>query len=155
MLEPFSPLTRGQYPIFNKYPKFVVDYQVNWELCKILREKCLFSGVKSTDPSHENSKQPIKDSTYKGGKGKRAWYRGQQRSRISVKHSRAKTFDFLLESKCNVKERSLFQTVSMCCVKLSIPIVNTDPVSGERRLSFDFLFTHGIFMRIVKLSSTV
>ena len=32
MLEPFSPLTRGQYPIFNKYPKFVVDYQVNWEL---------------------------------------------------------------------------------------------------------------------------
>ena len=63
MLEPFSPLTRGQYPIFNKYPKFVVDYQVNWELCKILREKCLFSGVKSTDPSHENSKQPIIGNT--------------------------------------------------------------------------------------------
>ena len=29
MLEPFIPLTRGQYPIFNKYPKFIVDYQVN------------------------------------------------------------------------------------------------------------------------------
>ncbi|KAL9974989.1 hypothetical protein ACROYT_G012102 [Oculina patagonica] len=28
MLEPFIPLTRGQYPIFNKYPKFIVDYQV-------------------------------------------------------------------------------------------------------------------------------
>ena len=29
MLEPFAPLTKGQYPIFNKYPKFIVDYQVN------------------------------------------------------------------------------------------------------------------------------
>ncbi|XP_073233564.1 TBC1 domain family member 31-like [Porites lutea] len=28
MLEPFTPLTKGQYPIFNKYPKFIVDYQV-------------------------------------------------------------------------------------------------------------------------------
>ncbi|PFX32292.1 TBC1 domain family member 31 [Stylophora pistillata] len=27
MLEPFMPLTKGQYPIFNKYPKFIVDYQ--------------------------------------------------------------------------------------------------------------------------------
>ena len=29
MLEPFTPLTKGQYPIFNKYPKFIVDYQVS------------------------------------------------------------------------------------------------------------------------------
>ena len=28
MLEDFTPLTTGQYPIFNKYPKFIVDYQV-------------------------------------------------------------------------------------------------------------------------------
>ena len=27
-LEEFSPLTVGQYPVFNKYPKFIVDYQV-------------------------------------------------------------------------------------------------------------------------------
>ncbi|NXK37038.1 TBC31 protein, partial [Piprites chloris] len=27
MLEDFIPLTKGQYPIFNKYPKFIVDYQ--------------------------------------------------------------------------------------------------------------------------------
>ena len=45
MLEPFSPLTRGQYPVFNKYPKFVVDYQVNWKLRKILREKFHFDKV--------------------------------------------------------------------------------------------------------------
>ena len=28
MLEPFSPLTTGTYPVFNKYPTFIVDYQV-------------------------------------------------------------------------------------------------------------------------------
>ncbi|XP_028392859.1 TBC1 domain family member 31-like [Dendronephthya gigantea] len=28
MLEDFKPLTKGQYPVFNKYPKFIVDYQV-------------------------------------------------------------------------------------------------------------------------------
>jgi hypothetical protein len=28
MIESFQPLTRGQYPVFNKYPKFIVDYQI-------------------------------------------------------------------------------------------------------------------------------
>lgn len=28
MMESFQPLTRGQYPVFNKYPKFIVDYQI-------------------------------------------------------------------------------------------------------------------------------
>lgn len=27
LLEELKPLTKGQYPIFNKYPKFIVDYQ--------------------------------------------------------------------------------------------------------------------------------
>ncbi|NXB52265.1 TBC31 protein, partial [Leucopsar rothschildi] len=27
MLDDFTPLTKGQYPIFNKYPMFIVDYQ--------------------------------------------------------------------------------------------------------------------------------
>ncbi|GAB1597767.1 TBC1 domain family member 31 [Argonauta hians] len=27
LLNDFVPLTRGQYPVFNKYPKFIVDYQ--------------------------------------------------------------------------------------------------------------------------------
>ena len=28
LLTEFTPLTKGQYPVFNKYPKFIVDYQV-------------------------------------------------------------------------------------------------------------------------------
>ena len=33
----FTPLTRDTYPVFNKYPKFIVDFQVSMfvELCKI------------------------------------------------------------------------------------------------------------------------
>lgn len=34
-LEPFTPLTHGQYPIFNKYPKFIVDYQVTVKADKV------------------------------------------------------------------------------------------------------------------------
>ena len=28
LLDAFVPLTKGTYPVFNKYPKYVVDYQV-------------------------------------------------------------------------------------------------------------------------------
>ena len=29
LLQPFAPLTKGSsYPVFNKYPNFIVDYQV-------------------------------------------------------------------------------------------------------------------------------
>uniref|UniRef100_A0A8B9SGA6 TBC1 domain family member 31 n=1 Tax=Anas platyrhynchos TaxID=8839 RepID=A0A8B9SGA6_ANAPL len=32
VLDDFIPLTKGQYPVFNKYPKFIVDYQSQeWE----------------------------------------------------------------------------------------------------------------------------
>lgn len=27
MLDAFVALTKGQYPVFNQYPKFIVDYQ--------------------------------------------------------------------------------------------------------------------------------
>lgn len=31
-LDDFIPLTKGQYPVFNKYPNFIVDYQTReWE----------------------------------------------------------------------------------------------------------------------------
>lgn len=28
ILEDYVPLTKGNYPVFNKYPTFIVDYQV-------------------------------------------------------------------------------------------------------------------------------
>ena len=36
VLDNFQPLTTGQYPVFNKYPKFIVDYQVLSKSCSVL-----------------------------------------------------------------------------------------------------------------------
>ncbi|XP_062521814.1 TBC1 domain family member 31-like isoform X2 [Corticium candelabrum] len=41
VIDSFQPLTKGQYPIFNKYPKFVVDYQVK-ERDRLRREEMTF-----------------------------------------------------------------------------------------------------------------
>jgi len=49
MLEDFSPLTKGQYPIFNKYPKFIVDYQVS-QLLKLFT--CLPNLPRSLNKSY-------------------------------------------------------------------------------------------------------
>lgn len=38
LLTPLVPLTRGTYPVFNRYPKFIVDYQAR-EREKIRREE--------------------------------------------------------------------------------------------------------------------
>ncbi len=38
MTDPFCPLSKGTYPVFNKYPKFIVDYQVR-ERERIRREE--------------------------------------------------------------------------------------------------------------------
>ncbi|XP_067888649.1 TBC1 domain family member 31 isoform X2 [Heterodontus francisci] len=53
MLDDFVPLTKGQYPIFNKYPKFVVDYQTKereriWhEEMEYLKERQLAHGLQA------------------------------------------------------------------------------------------------------------
>jgi len=51
MLESFVPLTKGTYPVFNRYPKFIVDYQVQererirQEELQYLRERYSMSTV--------------------------------------------------------------------------------------------------------------
>lgn len=45
-LSDFEPLTQGQYPIFNKYPTFIVEYQsqererIRQQEVEYLRERC-------------------------------------------------------------------------------------------------------------------
>lgn len=53
LMDDFEPLTKGQYPVFNKYPKFIVDYQVI--LCNYLP-----GGVKQTKCFFLSSKPQIK-----------------------------------------------------------------------------------------------
>ena len=51
LLDPFVPLSRGTYPVFNKYPKFIVDYQVQerqrirMEELEYLRERLASRGT--------------------------------------------------------------------------------------------------------------
>lgn len=53
VLDDFIPLTKGQYPVFNKYPKFIVDYQSQeWERIRqdeieYLRERYLMGKLKT------------------------------------------------------------------------------------------------------------
>lgn len=46
LLSDFTPLTTGQYPIFNQYPEFIVEYQsrerekIRLQEMEYLRERC-------------------------------------------------------------------------------------------------------------------
>ncbi|KAM6457750.1 TBC1 domain family member 31 isoform 1-T1 [Liasis olivaceus] len=70
MLEDFVPLTKGQYPIFNKYPKFIVDYQsqererIRQEEIEYLRERQLLHEIEAKAIEHR-----VEDET---------WYRKQE-----------------------------------------------------------------------------
>nr|XP_020652229.1 TBC1 domain family member 31 [Pogona vitticeps] len=70
MLEDFVPLTKGQYPIFNKYPKFIVDYQsqererIRQDEIEYLRERQLVHEMEA-----KAIEQRVEDE---------AWYRNQE-----------------------------------------------------------------------------
>lgn len=69
-LDDFKPLTMGQYPVFNKYPKFIVDYQVQ-ERERIRHEEMEYLRQKKV--SLEMQKE-----TQKRQQEEEAWYRQQQ-----------------------------------------------------------------------------
>ncbi|XP_039571381.1 TBC1 domain family member 31 isoform X3 [Passer montanus] len=70
MLDDFTPLTKGQYPVFNKYPTFVVNYQAQkWE--KIRQDEIEY--LRERQLAHESEakaqEQKAEDE---------AWYRKQK-----------------------------------------------------------------------------
>nr|KAI8762589.1 TBC1 domain family member 31-like [Biomphalaria glabrata] len=70
ILEDFVPLTNGNYPVFNKYPKFIVDYQVQererirQEEMEYMRQKVLTLDVQKETLQKQQEEQQ--------------WYRQQQ-----------------------------------------------------------------------------
>ncbi|XP_054241318.1 TBC1 domain family member 31 isoform X2 [Indicator indicator] len=70
MLDDFIPLTKGQYPVFNKYPKFIVDYQTR-EREKIRRDEIEY--LRERQIAHE---QEAKAQEWKAED--EAWYRKQE-----------------------------------------------------------------------------
>ncbi|XP_064251931.1 TBC1 domain family member 31 isoform X4 [Passer domesticus] len=70
MLDDFTPLTKGQYPVFNKYPTFIVNYQAQkWE--KIRQDEIEY--LRERQLAHESEakaqEQKAEDE---------AWYRKQK-----------------------------------------------------------------------------
>uniref|UniRef100_A0A8C0GED5 TBC1 domain family member 31 n=1 Tax=Chelonoidis abingdonii TaxID=106734 RepID=A0A8C0GED5_CHEAB len=70
MLDDFIPLTKGQYPVFNKYPKFIVDYQtqererIRQDEIEYLRERQLVHEIEA-----KAVQRKVEDE---------AWYRKQE-----------------------------------------------------------------------------
>lgn len=70
LLEPFMPLTQGTYPVFNKYPKFIVDYQVR-ERERIRQEEMEYL-------RQRQSAMELERLTEKRRNEEEAWYRQQE-----------------------------------------------------------------------------
>ncbi|WAR11356.1 TBC31-like protein [Mya arenaria] len=69
-LDNFQPLTRGQYPVFNKYPKFIVDYQVQErERIRVEEMDYLRQRQVSMDMQRETGRRQQEEE---------AWYRQQK-----------------------------------------------------------------------------
>ncbi|XP_033368324.1 TBC1 domain family member 31 isoform X6 [Parus major] len=80
MLDDFTPLTKGQYPVFNKYPTFIVDYQAReWE--KIRQDEIEY--LRKRQLAHESEakaqEQKAEDE---------AWYRKQKLLREAEEQKR-------------------------------------------------------------------
>ncbi|XP_035678691.1 TBC1 domain family member 31-like [Branchiostoma floridae] len=70
VMEEFQPLTRGQYPIFNKYPTFIVDYQVK-ERERIREEELQYLQERQVT-------EELKRETERKRHQEEAWYRQQE-----------------------------------------------------------------------------
>ncbi|XP_075271731.1 TBC1 domain family member 31 isoform X5 [Opisthocomus hoazin] len=93
MLDDFVPLTKGQYPVFNKYPKFIVDYQtqererIRQDEIEYLRERQLAHELEA-----KAQEQKAEDE---------AWYRKQELLREAEEQRRK----MLLEEEEKLAER--------------------------------------------------
>ncbi|XP_069776383.1 TBC1 domain family member 31 isoform X2 [Narcine bancroftii] len=70
MLDDFVPLTKGQYPIFNKYPKFILNYQTQ-ERERIWQEELKY--LKERQLTHELQAKSVRRQAENA-----AWYRQQE-----------------------------------------------------------------------------
>lgn len=70
LLEDFVPLTKGLYPVYNKYPKFVVDYQ-NQERERIRQEELEY--LRERQMTHEIQAEALKRKVEDD-----AWYQQQE-----------------------------------------------------------------------------
>ncbi|NXU83623.1 TBC31 protein, partial [Xiphorhynchus elegans] len=117
MLEDFIPLTKGQYPVFNKYPKFIVDYQAQ-ERDRIRQDEIEY--LRERQLAHESEakaqEQKAKDE---------AWYRKQKLLREAEEQRRK----MLLEE----EERLAEQRQRLAAVKRELKIKELQLLDASRR----------------------
>ncbi|NXJ79933.1 TBC31 protein, partial [Trogon melanurus] len=117
MLDDFIPLTKGQYPIFNKYPKFIVDYQTReWERIRqdeieYLRERQLAHELEA-----KAQEQKAEDE---------AWYRKQELLREAEEQRRK----MLLEEEDKLAE----QRQRLAAVKRELKVKELQFLDASRR----------------------
>ncbi|NXT37141.1 TBC31 protein, partial [Pelecanoides urinatrix] len=117
MLDDFIPLTKGQYPVFNKYPKFIVDYQT-WERERIRQDEIEY--LRERQLAHEleakAQEQKAEDE---------AWYRKQELLREAEEQRRK----MLLEE----EEKLAEQRQRLAAVKRELKVKELQFLDASRR----------------------
>ncbi|XP_064501773.1 TBC1 domain family member 31 isoform X2 [Pseudopipra pipra] len=117
MLEDFIPLTKGQYPIFNKYPKFIVDYQAQ-ERERIRQDEMEY--LKERQLAHESEakaeEQKAEDE---------AWYQKQKLLREAEEQRRK----MLLEE----EEKLAEQRQRLAAIKRDLKVKELQLLDASRR----------------------
>nr|XP_026655519.1 TBC1 domain family member 31 isoform X1 [Zonotrichia albicollis] len=125
MLDDFTPLTKGQYPVFNKYPMFIVNYQAQkWE--KIRQDEIEY--VRERQLAHESEakaqEQKAEDE---------AWY---QRQKL-LQEAEEQRQKILLE-----EEKLAEQRQRLAVVKRELKVKELQLLDGSRRRFLNYHQDH-------------
>ncbi|NXK88537.1 TBC31 protein, partial [Formicarius rufipectus] len=117
MLEDFIPLTKGQYPVFNKYPKFIVDYHAQ-ERDRIRQDEIeyLLERQLAHEAEAKAQEQKAEDE---------AWYRKQKLLQEAEEQRRK----MLLEE----EERLAEQRQRLAAVKRELKLKELQLIDASRR----------------------
>uniref|UniRef100_A0A663DS13 TBC1 domain family member 31 n=1 Tax=Aquila chrysaetos chrysaetos TaxID=223781 RepID=A0A663DS13_AQUCH len=117
MLDDFIPLTKGQYPVFNKYPKFIVDYQTQeWE--RIRQDEIEYLRERQLAHELEAKAQEWKAED-------EAWYRKQK----LLKEAEEQKRKMLLEE----EEKLVEQRQRLAAVKRELKVKELQFLDASRR----------------------
>ncbi|NWH57772.1 TBC31 protein, partial [Geococcyx californianus] len=117
MLDDFTPLTKGQYPVFNKYPKFIVNYQTEeWE--RIRQDEIEYLQERQLAHELEAKAQEWKAED-------EAWYRKQELLREAEEQRRK----MLLEE----EEKLTEQRQRLAAVKRELKVKELQFLDASRR----------------------
>ncbi|XP_075070125.1 TBC1 domain family member 31 [Mixophyes fleayi] len=117
LLNEFVPLTKEQYPIFNKYPKFIVDYQ-SQERGRIRQEELEY--LRERQITHEMEAEALRRRAED-----EAWYQQQELLQVAEQQRR----QLLLEE----EQKLLQQRQRLAAVKRELKVKELQFLDAARR----------------------